>query len=72
MPQSSFHPASLELLPGELARPPLRLLEAGVRRSSRAERGQTGRAALSGEWRTPVPDHWLDRLYQAVRRTGLV
>lgn len=58
MAYPAFHPATLELLPGETAQPPLRLLEPGVRlRQSRPV--------------TAAPAHWLARLRQVAGRAFL-
>ena len=60
MQRSAFSPASLDLLPGELARPPLRLLE----------RGPLPLQRLRPFVATPAKP-WLERLRQVVQRAGL-
>lgn len=56
-----FHPSSLELLPGEVVRPPLRLLERTVR--SRASDGAASVAVAAHRASPQAPRAgWLRRL----------
>ncbi|MFZ2987429.1 hypothetical protein [Ideonella sp.] len=56
MPRTSFHPATLDLLPGESDRPPLRLLE-------RASAPRPSAKALA-----PRSAPWLSRLRKIAER----